>query len=615
MSQRRLESERLASAVSGLAGLAALAIALAFPAAYFLSAHNRLLGVMEVRAQIYGDQVTDAASQSPELWNAFFGDVRIELADLAIAAPDDSQMIAHAPERRRVFAADGHLLLDVAPPQPLAWPDVSWRAPILQNGNRLGEVEITRSLRPQLLTTAGVAAGSLTLGLVLLVVLRVIPLRLMRDALARAAYLSAHDQLTGLPNRGLLADRLELALAARQPAGMKVAMLCLDLDRFKEVNDTLGHAAGDALLRVVTGRLRDCLREGDTLARIGGDEFAVIQPSASQPRGAEVLAGRLIEVLREPVTIDGQQIFVGLSIGIALSAPGVDAAELRKQADVALYRAKAAGRGRFCFFVPEMNASLQRRRTMENDLRSALANGELHAHYQPQIDVASGKVVGAEALMRWTRPGHGPVPPALFIPVAEETGLIVSLGAWILGEACREAATWPAPMHVAVNVSPVQFRFAGFVDTVREALAQSGLDPHRLELEVTEGILLNDTEETLVILAQLRELGVRLAMDDFGTGYSSLGYLQKFRFDKIKIDRSFVRNLGVDRNAAAIVCAVVGMCDALGMSTNAEGVENQDQVEMLRTHGCREAQGYFYWAPMSADALHGVLARQLREVA
>jgi len=427
MPQRRQEAERLAGAVSGLAGLAALAIALAFPAAYFLSAHNRLMGVMEVRAQIYGDQVTDAASQSPELWNAFFGDAQIDLPGLAIAAPDDAQLIAHEPERRRAFTANGHLLLDVAPPQPLPWPSVSWRTPVLQNGNRLGEVEITRSLRPQLMTTLAVSAGSFTLGLLLLIVLRVIPLRLMREALDRAAYLSAHDQLTGLPNRALLADRLEQALSAHRRPGVQVAMLCLDLDRFKQVNDTLGHAAGDMLLRTITDRLRARLRESDTLARIGGDEFAVILPAAHLPLDAEALAARLIEAVRDPVTLDGQQVFVGLSIGIALGAPGINAAELTKQADVALYRAKQGGRGGFCFFAPEMNADLQRRRAMENDLRAALASGELAVHYQPQIDVASGKIVGAEALMRWTRPGHGPVSPALFIPVAEETGLSLTL--------------------------------------------------------------------------------------------------------------------------------------------------------------------------------------------
>jgi diguanylate cyclase (GGDEF)-like protein len=405
-----------------------------------------------------------------------------------------------------------------------------------------------------------------------------------------------------------------MALLAARRSGVRVAMLFLDLDHFKEVNDSLGHAAGDALLREVTTRLRGCLRESDTLARVGGDEFAVIQPGVRLPQEAGALATRLIAATREPVMLDGQQVFIGLSVGIAISTPDVDAAELAKQADVALYGAKTDGRGQFRVFVPEMNVILQSRRAMENDLRGALENDSLAVHYQPQIDVASGEIVGAEALMRWTRPGHGAVSPAAFIPVAERTGLIVPLGAWLLGEACREAIGWPVPWHVAVNVSPVQFRVDGFLDSVRDALAQSGLDPQRLELEITEGVLLNDTEETLMILEQLRALGVRLALDDFGTGYASLGYLQKFRFDKVKIDRSFVRNLSIDHKAAAIVRAVVGLCDALGMSTIAEGVENDDQLAILRAQGCREVQGFLYWAPMAPHMLNRVI-EQRRKVA
>ncbi|MBV9736333.1 MAG: EAL domain-containing protein [Acidisphaera sp.] len=604
------EGERLAGAVTGLAALASIIIALAFPAAYWLSAHNRLMGVLEVRARIYADQVTNDASESPELWNAFFGDGGVDLTGLEIAAPDDDLAAAHPPERRRILTANGHALLDINPKHPVLWPTESSRIAVVQNGNRLGDVEIVRSVRPELLTTLAIAAGSFSLGLMLLLVLRVVPLRLMRRALDRAAFLSAHDLLTGLPNRALLADRLEQALSAARRSDLKVAMLCLDLDHFKEVNDTLGHAAGDALLQAVAARLHGCLRDTDTLARTGGDEFAIIQPAIRHPRDAETVAKRLLDSMRGPVTLDGNQVFVGVSIGIAINEDGADAGELTKQADVALYQAKAAGRSGFCFFAPEMNFGLQHRRALENDLRSTIDQGALAVHYQPQIDVASGKIVGAEALMRWTRPGHGPVPPSQFIPIAEETGLIVPMGAWLLGKACSDAAGWPASMQVAVNVSPVQFRFNGFVDVVRGALAQSGLDPRRLELEVTEGILLNDTQETLLILAELRGLGVRLAMDDFGTGYASLGYLQKFRFDKIKIDRSFVQNLGVDPNAGAIVRAVVGLSDALGMATNAEGVESEDQLDMLRAHGCREIQGFLYWPPMPVEALRDVLHAQ-----
>jgi diguanylate cyclase (GGDEF)-like protein len=610
--QRQRGSERFVGAVTGLASVAALAVALAFPAAYLVSAADRLTGVLEVRAQLYADNVSDAAAESPQLYNAMLGGAEINLDGLAIASPDDPSSDRSA-EWRRVFAADGRQLLEVAAAQPIAWPALSSRAPVLQNGHGLGAVEITRSLRPQLLTTAAIAAGSFALGLLLLIGLRTVPLRLMHEALDRASFLSAHDQLTGLPNRTLLADRLEQALSAACRAnGTQVAMFCLDLDHFKHVNDTLGHAAGDALLRAVAIKLRHCLRESDTLARLGGDEFAVIQTGANDRHDVEALAARLIETVHEPLTIEGQKVFIGLSVGIALNAPGIDSAELTKQADIALYQAKAAGRDGFCIFAPEMNAGVLRRQAIENDLRGALERDELEVHYQPQIDLATGAMVGAEALMRWTRPGHGATPPGVFIPIAEETGLIVPMGAWLLGEACREAVTWPAAMRVAVNVSPLQVRVAGFLDTVRGALAQTGLDPHRLELEVTEGILIRDTEETLAVLSQLRAIGVRLAMDDFGTGYASLGYLQKIRFDKIKIDRSFIQNLGLDPNAEAIVRAVVGLSDALGISTNAEGVENKEQAAMLRALGCREAQGFLYSKAVPKDALHALFGRKRR---
>jgi len=610
------DGQRLAGVVTGIAALAALAVALAFPTAYFLSAQYRRVGVLEAQAHVYAEQVSDAASQGPELWNALLDGNAIDLTGLAIAAAaDDSAGGGQPPERRRIFAANGRLLLEIVPPRPLDWPTVAWRMPVLQNGNRLGEVEIAQSVRPQLRTTLTIAVASFAFGLLLLLLLRVVPLRLLREALERASFLSAHDQLTGLPNRALLADRLGQALPAARRNGVRVALLSLDLDNFKDVNDTLGHAAGDTLLCAVSARLRACLRESDTLARIGGDEFAIVQPSVRGPHDAEVLAGRLLEAIGEPVMLEGQLVFVRASIGIALAAPGDDAAELAKQADVALYQAKGAGRGGFCFFAPDMNVGLQQRRALEGDLRMALEHGELAVHYQPQIELATGRIVGAEALMRWSRPGHGPVSPALFVPIAEDSGQIGTLGAWVLNEACREAARWPAPMGVAVNVSPVQFRMAGFLATVRAALQDTGLPPGRLELEVTEGILLNDTEETLGILAELRALGVRLAMDDFGTGYASLGYLQKFHFDKIKIDRSFVQNLGTDPNAAAIVRAVVGLSDALGMAANAEGVETEQQAAMLRSHGCREVQGFLFAKPMPAESLRALLRHRRSEAA
>jgi predicted signal transduction protein with EAL and GGDEF domain len=318
---------------------------------------------------------------------------------------------------------------------------------------------------------------------------------------------------------------------------------------------------------------------------------------------AEALAQRFIQVVDQPFDIDGQQTYVGISIGIALSSAGIAPEELVKQADMALYDAKEGGRGGYRCFAPEMDAKLCERRALENDLRAAFANQQLHLFYQPQVDLNSLEVIGCEALMRWNRPGHGAVSPSQFIPLAEAIGLIGPLGAWLLREACRQATRWPARMHVAVNVSPVQLRLPGFLEAVADALATTGLAPARLELEVTEGVLLRDTAETLATFAALRGIGVRLALDDFGTGYASLAYLLQFRFDKIKIDRSFVSGLGTDPNASAIVRAVIGLCTALDMRIVAEGVEDDEAVATLRALGCGVAQGFRFFRPMPAETM------------
>jgi diguanylate cyclase (GGDEF)-like protein len=608
-------SERLAGAVTGLAGLAALAIALAFPAAYLLSANNRLMGVVEVRAQIYGEQVTDIASQNPELWNAFFGDAKVDLTGLAIAAADDAQTAGHAPEHRRVFAGNGRLLLDVAPPQPLAWPTVSWRTQVLQNGNRLGDVEIIRSLRPELLNTLAIAIGSFTLGFLLLIALRVIPLRLMREALDRVAYLSAHDQLTGLPNRVVLAGRLEMALSAARRSGVQVATLCLDLDRFKEVNDTLGHPIGDLLLQAVAERMTSCVRGEDIVARLGGDEFAIVQVASEHPPNIIALAARLIDVVGAPYNLNGHQVVVGTSIGIAIAPADGDKPDiLMKNADLALYRAKADGGGIYRFFEREMDARMEARRVLELDLRKAIVNGEFELYYQPITDVKSGQITGCEALIRWHHPTRGMVQPMEFISIAEETGLIVPLGEWVLRQACAEAARWPKHVTVAVNVSPAQFKSRNLVPTVVSALATSGLLPGRLELEITELTLMQENEGAIAILHQFRDLGVKVAMDDFGTGYSSLGYLRSFPFDKIKIDQSFIRDLPHKEDSVAIVRAVVGLSSSLGITTTAEGVETQEQLASLTKEGCNQFQGFLVSQPRSATEVAGMLTEQTPRV-
>ena len=424
-----------------------------------------------------------------------------------------------------------------------------------------------------------------------------------RRAEARIAHMAHHDALTGLPNRVLFLKRLSQAIA-RSRRGDPCAVLCLDLDHFKAVNDTLGHPVGDALLRAVTARLLAHLRETDTLARLGGDEFAIVQSSVEQPQDATALAQRLTEVLSEPFDLDGHQMVIGTSVGIAVvPQDGDDPHVLLKNADLALYKAKADGRGRYRCFEPEMDARMQARRALELDLRRALLLGEFEVFYQPLMQLRTNQVSGFEALVRWRHPERGLVSPADFVPLAEEIGLILPLGEWVLRQACRDAMTWPEAVRVAVNLSPVQFTSRSLVQDVADALSDSGLSPSRLELEITETVMLEDTDATLAILHQLKDLGVRIAMDDFGTGYSSLSYLRRFPFDKVKIDRSFIEGLGLGGDCDAIVTAVTAMCNTLGMATVAEGVETQDQLQMLRGGHCAEVQGYLFSKPRPAGEL------------
>ena len=404
--------------------------------------------------------------------------------------------------------------------------------------------------------------------------------------------------MTDLPNRLQLRERLDEAVASTRK-GENVAVLCLDLDRFKEINDTLGHTLGDAMLKAVGGRLRHCLGERDTIARLSADEFAVLQITGEQPFAATSLAGSIIETMSQPFDLNGQPVTVGVSIGIAVSSGnGSDADELLKNADLALHRAKAEGGSTYRFFETGMDADMQARCKLQFDLRKALSNGEFELHYQPVVNLERNEISGLEALLRWHHPERGRVSPAVFIPVAEETGLILPIGEWALRQACADAAAWPEHIKVAVNLSPAQFKSPNLVQMVFAALASSGLSAGRLELEITESVLLHDNAATVATLHQLRSLGVRIAMDDFGTGYSSLSYLRSFPFDKIKIDRCFVKDLAdEDGGSLAILRAVSNLGSSLGMATTAEGVETQEQVDTVRAEGCTEMQGYFFSPP------------------
>jgi diguanylate cyclase (GGDEF)-like protein/PAS domain S-box-containing protein len=430
-----------------------------------------------------------------------------------------------------------------------------------------------------------------------------------RLAANRLAHAARHDALTGLPNRGVLHERLCEALA-RSRRGERFAVMCLDLDRFKEVNDTLGHAVGDRLLVAATQRIAATLRETDTLARLGGDEFVVVQTKVVGPNDAAALAQRIVATVSEPYAFEGQKALVGVSVGIALGpADGSEGGDLLRAADMALYRAKGEGRGRYAFFTAEMNARMQTRRSMQMDLATALERREFELHYQPIVQVASRRIAGFEALIRWRRGAAGLTPPDQFISLCEETGLIGPIGAWVLETAAREAAGWGDGLTIAVNLSPLQFAASRVEADVAAALAASGLPPARLEIEITESAVLQETEATLATLARMKARGIRIAMDDFGAGYSSLSYLQRFPFDRVKIDRGFTQQVARSRKSHAIVKAMTELCDALQMSTTAEGVETEAQLQAVARIGCQDAQGYLFSRPVPAAEIPGLLAK------
>ncbi len=433
-----------------------------------------------------------------------------------------------------------------------------------------------------------------------------------RQQEARIQHLARHDALTELPNRIQFLEEMAASEAGLE-RGEKAAVLCIDLDHFKSVNDMLGHAIGDKLLKQASARLWGTTRETDILARLGGDEFSLLLRPVDKPGDAAAIAERIVKTMSTPFMIDGHQIAIGASVGIAMAPQDGESTDvLMKNADMALYRAKAEGRSTYHFFEKDMDAAIQKRRMIEAGLRAALALNELRLVFQPLVGLKENKVTCFEALLRWNHGERGNISPAEFIPVAEETGLIVPIGEWVLREACKAAVLWPSDARVAVNLSPVQFKSKRLFETVHAILAETGLPPTRLELEITESLLLNDNEQTLQTLHRLRAIGIRISMDDFGTGYSSLSYLRSFPFDKIKIDRSFMRDLDSRGDSLAIIKAVIGLGHSLGMSTTAEGVETEAQLEAVREQGCNEVQGFLFSPPLEALQVFTLLADESR---
>jgi diguanylate cyclase (GGDEF)-like protein len=492
---------------------------------------------------------------------------------------------------------------------PAAYGEV--HVPLLHDGKVIGVLKVGVDLTDQK-RRAGIALVivALTVALVLGALVAIATAHWLRQSRAqrrveeRVRYLAQHDLLSGALNRSSLNEELTRAAWRAEAGGPGFAVLCVDLDRFKEVNDTLGHAAGDEVLRQVAQRLRALLRHGDHVARLGGDEFAVLQDGVSGPADVSALAQRVVETLAAPYEFQGNPVLCGGSVGAAIfNVDSKQVDDLLHKADLALYRAKADGRGGFSFYEAQLDQRLQERRELVRDLGQAIESGAMALHYQPLYAADGTTLLGYEALARWMHPTRGNVPPGEFIPVAEETGLIEPLGRWVLRSACAEAATWPEPLMVAVNLSAAQFRNDALLRTVVDALGDAGLAPERLELEITESLLMVDTDRVVRVLQSLSALGVRIAMDDFGTGYSSLAYLWRFPFDKLKIDRAFTKGLAEDPKVNLIVRSIVSLAHSLQIRVNAEGVETDGQMRALQKHGCDELQGFLLGKPKPADLL------------
>ncbi len=454
--------------------------------------------------------------------------------------------------------------------------------------------------------------GLLFLGLIYYLVYREITVR--RQTEEKLRVVATHDPLTALPNRTLLHERLSHALAKAQRHGRQLAVLLVDLDRFKHVNDTLGHEAGDTLLQVAARRLYDCLRETDTLARQGGDEFVVLMDELSDRESITHVSQRILEAMVEPFVIEGQEFHVTASIGISVYPD--DGRTLLRNADIALYRAKEKGKNNYQFYSAQIDHFSRERLALESALRRVLERDELKLHYQPKVDVATGRICGMEALLRWAHPQMGLVPPDQFIPIAEESGLIRPIGTWVLRTACLQIRMWRRqglpPFPVAVNLSPRQFTDESLVDDIKAALAESGLEASDLEIEITESMVMNDPDQAVNMLRRLKDLGIRVAIDDFGTGYSSLAYLKRFPIDSVKVDRSFVQDIPEDVDSMAIAQAVIAMAHSLRLKVVAEGVESEAQLSFLRGEGCDEIQGYYFSQARAASEISGIMGKTLR---
>ncbi|MFO1219507.1 MAG: EAL domain-containing protein [Burkholderiaceae bacterium] len=582
-------------------------LSLGAPAVAFVLGLQFERGTLVTSAGSRAYAVTQRIAENPQMWR-FEGYRLADLLSRSVLASDQR-------DRRSIEAADGSAIAENQPAGALAWPAIREAMPLHDAGHVVGALVVERSMRPLLYRTAWVGAAALALGITLLVLLTRSPLRALQRAEAELKHKAFHDDLTGLHNREAFRRLLDDAIGRAQEAQAQLAVLYIDLDRFKHINDTLGHDAGDEVLVAVAQRLLSSVRSTDVVARLSGDEFAVLVDGLAGGAQAGEIADALLARFEQPFTVRGRDWHLSCSVGLSIYPQhACEADKLLAFADTAMLHAKSSGRSARSLYDERMQESVARRVDLEGDLRGALVRGEFELHYQPLVGLAGGDTIGAEALLRWRHPTRGLVPPLDFIAVLEETGMIHAVGAWVLEEACARMRDWLAaglPLsRVAVNVSALQFaREAAFVEQVREALQRTGLPARHLQLELTEGVLMSDSERSLALLCELSALGVSLAIDDFGTGYSSLAYLRSFPVDTLKVDRSFVRDMCSDSKDASIVSAIVHMAHSLDLKVTAEGIERADQLAALTQLGCDTAQGYLLGRPMPAADFAARLAQ------
>ncbi len=589
-----------------MAAVVAVVTAITLPAGFFAVSHQYLAGSLETEAGITASVITRVVVVDPVNWRREKARIEDLLTTREASGHNDSC---------RLYASDGTLIAQHGLPQPA--PLLKRSMELKNAGITVATLEVSRSLQPTLIGTLLAFLFGLALGALLFTILRILPLKAIDRAEREIEKLAYYDSLTTLPNRTLLKDRLRQAITKAHRDRTQLAILFLDLDRFKGVNDTLGHAMGDRLLQEVGSRLSSCLRKTDTVARLGGDEFVVMLtgPSDKHEEFISIIARKILDQVSSPIILDDKEAFTSCSIGVAVyPGDGEEVDTLLKHADLAMYQAKEQGRNNFQFFSQEINDKVVERMMLENNLRRALERNELFLVYQPKMDLEKGTVSGMEALLRWDHPEQGLIMPARFMPLAEDTGLIRPIGEWVLRTACAQNKAWQnagqAFLPVSVNLSGKQMLQQDLAQKVASALDDSGLAPHYLELELTESTVMSSAEETIIILQKLKQMGVSLAVDDFGTGYSSLSYLKHFPIDRLKIDRAFVRDITSNPDDAAIAEAIIAMAESLKLRVTAEGVELKEQLDFLHTRGCDEMQGFYFSHPIPADEMVSFLKNQ-----